>query len=432
MNPRSRALSLPFFFLGSALGAGLFFASCSDAQAGSGSTARPDSPVESYIADAPLAGYQKELLDLAFDTASSFPRVPHLKNRSRAQEVVVQACFELDQPRRALGYVQRIDNWLRGAGYADYALYCARKGDTTSVQRHLDLAREVYEKTEKEEIQDWQRDRIRVTIAKTLRRLGRSEEAVKFETDLVEVESIKVEAAKAALAGGEAFDEQLQAVDAAAAVGNFDHLRSALETCVRLFDRFYEDPERRSQAEAKVKASWSKLPITVRVDLVMDLAESALGHEDRGKALELVQEAEAIMDAATWKPELRIPVMARLAVLRHGAGDGEGARKGAEAALASFEAERDQIFDYERAETLQPLAEAFRSLGDTAAAHGIYAKAVEESALNPNRRPRADDLTAICCSMALHAVEPDAELRARMLEIRSGLEGRWVGEPEKQ
>ena len=139
-----------------------------------------------------------------------------------------------------------------------------------------------------------------------------------------------------------------------------------------------------------------------------------------------------MLDGATWKPELRIPVMARLAVLRHRAGDEGGAREDADAALAFFEAERNQIFDYKRAETLIPLAEAFRSLGDAPAAHGIYAKAVEEGALNPNRRPRADDLTATCCSMALHAVEPDAKLRARLLEIRSGLEGPWVGEPEKQ
>lgn len=379
-----------------------------------------------------MAEYQKELLDLAFDTASAFPTMPHIKNRSLAQESVVEACLRLDQPRRALGYVQRIDNWRRGAGYADYAFYCAQKGDAAAAQRHIDLAREVYEKTEKNETQDWQRDRIRVTIAKTLRCLGRNEEAAEFETDLVDAESIKVEVAKAAIADAEAFDEQIQAVDAAVAIGSFDHVRSALETCVRLFDRFYEDPDRRSQAEAKVKSSWNKLPITVRVELVLELAESALGHADEGKVLELVQEAVAIMDASAWKPELRIPVMARLAVLRHRAGDEGGARKDADAALAFFEAERDQIFDYKRAETLSPLAEAFRSMGDAATAHSVYAKAVEEGSLNPNRRPRAEDLTATCCSMALHAVEPDAKLRARMLQIRSGLEGSWVGEPEKQ
>ena len=96
MNSRSRALFLSAFLVGSAL------ASCSDAQAGTSHVA------VATIADSPLAEYQKELLDLAFDTASTFPTVPHVKNRARAQGEVVQACFELDQPQRA-----RLAVWQR-------------------------------------------------------------------------------------------------------------------------------------------------------------------------------------------------------------------------------------------------------------------------------------------------------------------------------
>lgn len=230
---------------------------------------------------------------------------------------------------------------------------------------------------------------------------------------------------KAPLAPEGAFEECLEAVDAAVADGNFDLIRSALGACARLFDSSYEDPDRRSRAESKIKTSWDKLPITVRVDLLVELAESALEHADRGKALELIGEVDAMMETAAWKPELRIPLLARLAGIRHRAGDEEGARKEADAALSIFEAERDKIFDYKRAETLRPVAEAYRTMGDTAAARKIYAKAVEEGALNVNARPRADDLTATCCSMALHAVEPDAELRARMQQIRSGLREPW-------
>lgn len=155
MNPNPRALFLSAFLFGSVL------ASCSDAKAGTGSNARRVSAGAATVADAPLAEYQKELLDLAFETASAFPTMPHIKNRSLAQQSVVEASLRLDQPQRALGYAKRIDNWRRGAGYADYALYCAQKGDAAAAQRHIDLAREVYEKTEKDEIQDWQRDEIR-------------------------------------------------------------------------------------------------------------------------------------------------------------------------------------------------------------------------------------------------------------------------------
>src|SRR5215813_3973758 len=76
--------------------------------------------------DKPLLAFQSELLDLAFKTATALPTEPHIKNRSRAQESVVDTCFQLDQPHRAAGYIQGIDNWRRGLAYADLALYCAQ------------------------------------------------------------------------------------------------------------------------------------------------------------------------------------------------------------------------------------------------------------------------------------------------------------------
>ena len=47
------------------------------------------------------------------------------------------------------------------------------------------------------------------------------------------------------------------------------------------------------------------------------------------------------------------------------------------------------------------------------------------SALNPNSRPRADDVCATCISMAVHGIEPDAELRARLEQIVKELGAPW-------
>ncbi|MFN9332242.1 MAG: hypothetical protein ACK6D1_06520, partial [Planctomycetota bacterium] len=49
-----------------------------------------------------LTASQRDLLQLAFDAASKFPPVQHRKNRSRAQEVVVVAAFELGDPEFAV------------------------------------------------------------------------------------------------------------------------------------------------------------------------------------------------------------------------------------------------------------------------------------------------------------------------------------------
>jgi hypothetical protein len=55
----------------------------------------------------------------------------------------------------------------------------------------------------------------------------------------------------------------------------------------------------------------------------------------------------------------------------------------------------------------------------------IYKQAVEESLENPNSRPRADDLCALCCSMAVHGFRPDDALLRRVGEVCAGLREPW-------
>ncbi|HVS10399.1 MAG TPA: hypothetical protein VMS76_11035 [Planctomycetota bacterium] len=397
----------------------------SDVEAGSEATAAESARPSSPLADQPLAGWRTELLDLAFESASAMPLHPHVKNRSRAQETVVEACFELDQPQRALGYVERIENWRRGAGYAEYAFYCAAHGSTGEVQHYLDLALRISETTDDENPQDWHRDRIRAKVAKTHVVLGRMDRAAELEVGLLDSESGELRAAKADLAGAEDFDGQVEALDRVVASGSFDPIRGALQAYARLFERFYDDQDRRSRVEQRMAAAWDRLPLAIRIELTMDMARSALDHGDRDKALELIGDAKSVLDGSKWTPEHGIPLVARLAELRSRAGDEGAARKDLTAALARFEVERDLIVDIYRAGALRALAEAYQGMGDAQSASRIYGKALEEGVHNPNSRPRAEDLSATCVSMALHGFEPEAELRARMLEIHAALGPPW-------
>src|SRR4029434_4824877 len=100
--------------------------------------------------------FRGELLDLALASASKMPLDPHIKNRSRAQEAVVDACLQLAQPARALSGIQDIANWRRGTGYADYALYCAQYGRADDAQHALELAQQVADRPADADSQDWQ------------------------------------------------------------------------------------------------------------------------------------------------------------------------------------------------------------------------------------------------------------------------------------
>src|SRR3990170_7437977 len=391
--------------------------------AGCGKHDRTDDVAQSMagsLTDKPLAVYQNELLDHAFETAAAIPVKPHIKDRSRAQEKVVETSLELDQPLWALSLIERIDNWRRGSGYCDLAFYCARHGYTGEVQQYLNLAVEVSESAE-----DWRRDQIRVKIANTYVWLGQTVQTDQFESGVVDSESGKVAGVKALIAGEDHFDEQMNALDALIAPGNFDIVENALKACANLFNRFYDDAGRRLLAEEKIKTSWDKLPIFKRVELLTELVGLALDHTDQVKALELINEAQQFIDSAQWRQEHRIPLVSELIKLRFLAGDGQKARTDADTLLALFDSQRDKIVNIYRAGALRPLAEAYQSMGDTDAALAVYKRAVEEGVENPNSRPRAEDLSATCCSMALHSMEPDAELWTRILQIKEELGDPW-------
>ncbi len=382
------------------------------------------------VADAPIADFQVELLELASKSASKIPSKPHVKSRSRAQEKVVVACLELDQPRRAAAYIAEIDNWRRGLDYADLAFYLAKRGDTTDVQHYLDVAQRVSEVIEKDDVEGessegWRRDRIRSSIARTYALLGDVEKAAVFEAGVVDSESGRVAAVVASQASAEDFDRRIALFDEMMPSASFDQLRAALEVCAQLFDRFYDDAERRAATEERIRASWTKLPLQIRIELLMRMSGFALAHDDRSKALALLNDAQAMLEGYPWAPEHRIPLMTALATARYRAGDVEHARQAAQSALGVFDTERASILGVDRASALRCIAEAYQALGDSATALAVYERAVEEGAQNPNARPRAEDLTATCCSMARHGVEPDAALRARLEEICAKLVAPW-------
>lgn len=365
-----------------------------------------------------LAPYQGQLLDIAFAAASAMPLEPHIKNRSRAQENVVAVSLELNQPERAERYIEQIANWRRGAGYADLAFCYARQGATEKVEPCLKRASEVLNEAE-----GWRRDRIKAKIAATRVYLGQSQ--VRAVLRVAAGEWGPVTRAEAMTCSEEGFETNMAALEKLASAEGFESAKDALGACVELYGRFYAAAPRRSRAEACIKASWAKLPVFVRIDFLREMADASLAHADFPKALELVDQAKGMMDSTRWEPQAVIPLMAQLAERRFRAGDEAGARAQVQAALELFDAKRQTIVNIYRAQTLRPIAEALHVMGDSAAAIDLYKRAVEAGIENPNSRPRVDDLVATCCSMASHAVEPDAALLGRIQEIQAGLDDPW-------
>jgi hypothetical protein len=377
------------------------------------------------VADEPLAEYRGELLDIAFGAVSRMPLDPHVKNRGRAQEQVIAACLELGQPVRALAYIEQVPNWRQGAAYADLAAHiAARAGDGDDVQLYLRRARELVETCDEENFDGWRRDRVRVRIARTYLLLGQPDEASRFQENLEISEAEDAVDAQAALIPADELDGHIASLDALIESESFEHIVYALSTYVQLFDRFYDDVERREQFAERVLQR-GKVAREKRLELMMGLANAALEHDDSGAARGILDSAYGVLEDAAWNAESKIPLMARLAELRFRAGEEVAARELANCASQLFLGQYETIIDMYRGAVLRPLAEAFEALGDRASALTTYALAVEEGVKNPNSRPRSIDLAETCCSLALRGVEPDEALWLRLREIQAGLGDPW-------
>ena len=378
------------------------------------------------LCDAPIERFQIELLEQAFRSASTMPLNPHIKDRSRAQDSTVAACLELDQPTRALAYVDHIANWRKASGYADVAYYCATNGWIEHVQPLLDRAEQIAQTAEDAETgQTWRIDRVRGNLARTYLHLGRTEDAERLSQGIMESEGGRVSSSIIARLDNSKFDEHMAQVDAAVTAGGFEQTQAALVVCAQLFARFYTESNLRTRAEDKIKASWGKLPFMIRIDLLALMAEAALTHEDRAKALSLVDEADSIRRGTTWAVEHELPLIAKICALRFRAGDPLVARSGVDAGMELFQTGQSSIPDLFLAGALRPLAETYALMGDAAAALAAYRQVVDAGARNQNPRPRAEDLTATCLSMAVQGIAPDAELRAKLQSILNGLDQLW-------
>lgn len=380
-----------------------------------------ESPLLKELNDGPLTADQSKLLDMAFDAATTIPLYPHVKTRAAQQLEVVKACFELDQPLRALRYIEQIPNWRRGVGYADFAFYCASHGHRTDLDRYLDLAKSFSQTVD----QDWQRDMIMAIVAKTLILTGQEKTAESLVAGVDESQVGKTSAARAIQGDVDAFKKDAKRLDQMIATGSFDPMKNGYVGYTHWFNQLYDHKDIRDLIEQKITSTWTHFPVFVRVELLLDMARYALAHEDKAKALDLVNQAQDYVDKANWPIDALVPVVSHVSILRYRVGEQEKAHQAVDTVMAEYDKHEEKIESFYRAGIIRPAAEAYQEMGDEASALSMYRRTVSVGAININARPRAEDLSATCRSMALHHVKPDAQLWQSIKQIREGLSDPW-------
>lgn len=367
----------------------------------------------------------------AFEIGSSIPEVPHGRDRARIQELAVQAAIELDEIAQAAQWIDGIDGWRRGAASADLALHLARAGRTGDAREHLARAEAHWDGE-----QAWQRQRVQAKIAAVLEAIGDATGARRHEAEVEPAERGPIEAERARLAGSAGFDARLAALDAVVGQKNFDLTRNAVGAYLEMLRANWTDAVRRGALLERIRAAMDHVPHDVRVTTRVSMAEAALAFGAREDAALFLAEADSALQAVQWYAEDRMQLRARLAVARAELGEIAEARRMLAGELEAFTAARARIVDMFRAAPLRAVAVAQARVAGFATdpqdrkvlrAESLetFRRAVEEGAINPNARPRAEDLAETKLAMARAGVAPDAALAARMLAIRAGLVAPW-------
>lgn len=374
------------------------------------------------LADVEIEPYRLELLEIANDSVRLIPKQPFIKTRSREQEAVFRSALALDQPAMAIRFLKQIDNWRRGLGYADFAVYALENGETGIVSEYLQRAELVSEVAE-----DWRFDRIMTAIARARLLQGDEEGAEQLETDVqFPAEQGTLEIVRSRMATSADFEARMSAVRAAAAGADFDAMRKAFLSAIELFARLYDDEATRDQIQSTLLDLLDGFPMTIRIEVVVGLAEVAHLNQDTARALELSVLAEEFLKKGAGAPaETRLPIMGDVARIRHYGGDDASARDMLENASKLFTSEREMIIDMYRAKALLPSARAYFEMGDHTSAHAIYELAFDESRFNINNRPRATNLALICCSMAETGCRPTEAFLGRLVQARQELDAEW-------
>ena len=382
----------------------------------------PDDESAPAVVPAPaIEPYRLRLLDTAFRGVTAMPVWPHVKERSAAQEIVVRAALELGQLELALGSMEEIENWRRGLCHGHVAVYLAERGATEDATRHIAQAQAVADQGEEVLKQAWRRDRILARIAQAHVLLGEDARATTIEAGLVESEAGQSRVTQSATAEREELDELLGALERATVGKGLDEVSAALDSYSELFDRFFAEEATRADLEQRIRESMDGMPILIRLEALTEMTNAALGHGENEIALALVDEMSALMESVAWTPRDALAQLAPIAGLRHRAGDVQRARRDLDELVVRFGESRNRIVDFERGIALRPIAEAYVVLGDRTTALDIYSRAIEEGMLNPNAKPRSEDLANTCCSMALNGVEPDERLWRRIDTFLEGL-----------
>ena len=372
-----------------------------------------------------VASGPSALLGRAFGAASKLPEVPHLKTRGRLQEDLVEALLEAGGPvALAQEWTGRIPNWRGALGAAAISVHLAREGEEQAAKAALEAAQGLEAALTDPSEQGWRRNRVRARIALAYAILGDKATAAAIQARMDATEGGMLSVYAASILDPELIEAQAEQLFELAAAGTSDEARFALEAVSVFYGRVHGDEELREKLYAGLIEHWKQVPLVPRMELLDLFARGDVENGAPVLAQAKINRIEEMVRTNKVLLEDQVALRARVALLRGLAGQGEAGVAMADEALAKYDEVRESINSIWRGRALRPLAEAYASLGQRMIASDLYERALAEAVVNPNSRPRVEDLVKISMSIARSGIEPTRSLEQALERVANG-----VGEP---
>ncbi len=369
-------------------------------------------PAAELQADPKLPEHQQELLRIAWEASTALPANPHLRERARLQEDTALHAIQLGQLALVRSGLDEIKTMRRLTVVAELALHHARRGEAEIAAAY---GREVEGALKTQEFEIWDRARLEARWIAVHGWLAARTTPVEPD-QAANAERALYPQSPAEIAGE--LQRYLQAGGRQLNWMTHTLLRAHAPTG-RMGDEVAQE------LETQLRGIGSKSSLPQRYTMLLALAAYEADHGASDHALKLAEEAKASLAERTWPMEVAVPHISRMAAVYHRAGKAEEAQALMANAAQLFVKDRALILEVERAQVLLPLAEAHFLCGDRTAAMKVYHQAMEEAVANPNARPRANDLVAVCRSLLTYGIEPDEKLLGSIRAMRVGLGDPW-------
>ena len=343
-------------------------------------------------------------------------------DRSVDRSAVVDCCIELGDLDRAEAFAARIENWRRGEAFVRIGRTRLARGDRAGAERCA--ARCL---ADAGGWRDWGIARVSAAAAGLWLALGDEQRARSLlPADGPELRSAFEAGRVDAVPAGQ-LSALADAFDAALVTQNLDVARGALDGYLRILKRALAsgDDAMLRRSRAAIEKGTPGLPFDLQVSMALGVAGALREAGRADDAWAEVRRASATFDRAGFEARTMATVGVPIAEEELRLGDRGAALARIDALRGAFEARREEVTDLLRATTHRALAEGYMLCGERGKAALCYAEALREGSLNPNARPRANDLCETLVSMARTGFVPDTDMGRTIASVRAGLGDPW-------